>query len=65
VSNGTYTYISSTSTHSESHAAYTPAYDGKTDETVIQDQTYVGSCPAGMQPGDRIKVDGTLQRYGR
>ena len=65
VSNGTYTYLRSTSTRSESHATYTPAYHGKTDETVIQDQSYVGACPAGMQPGDRITVDGTVQRYGR
>ena len=63
VSKGTYTYLSSTSTRSESYATYTPAYRGKTDEGVIQDQSYVGACPAGMQPGDRITVDGTLQRY--
>ena len=65
VSKGTYTYLSSASTRSESYATYTPAYRGKTDETVIQDQSYVGACPAGMQPGDRITVDGTLQRYGK
>ncbi|MGC1386951.1 MAG: DUF3617 family protein [Steroidobacteraceae bacterium] len=64
-SKGTYTYLSATSTRSESHATYTPAYRGKTDETVIQDQNYVGACPAGMRPGDRITVEGTLQRYGR
>ena len=44
---------------------YSPAYKGKTDETVIQDQNYVGACPAGMQPGDRITVEGKLQRYGK
>ncbi len=65
VSKGTYTYLSATSARSESYATYTPAYRGKTDETVIQDQNYVGACPAGMRPGDRITVDGTLQRYGR
>jgi hypothetical protein len=64
-SKGTYTYLSATSTRSESHATYTPAYRGKTDETVIQDQNYVGACPAGMRPGDRITVEGTLQRYGK
>jgi hypothetical protein len=62
-SKGTYTYQSSISTRSESSATYTPAFHGKSDETVIQDQTYVGSCPAGMKPGDRISTDGTLQRY--
>jgi hypothetical protein len=65
VSKGTYTYLSSTSTRLESYATYTPAYHGKTDETVIQDQTYVGACPAGMQPGDRITIEGKLQRYGK
>lgn len=62
-SKGTYTYQSPTATRSESSATYTPAFRGKTDETVIQDQTYVGSCPAGMKPGDRISTEGTLQRY--
>ena len=62
-SKGTYTYESSTSARSESYATYTPALRGKTDETVIQDQKYVGSCPAGMKPGDRISTEGTLQRY--
>ena len=42
---------------------YTGGTTGKTDETVIQDQTYVGSCPTGMKPGDRISTEGALQRY--
>ena len=54
VSKGTYTYENMTSTHSESYATYSPAYKGKTDEHVVQDQRYVGGCPAGMKPGDRI-----------
>jgi hypothetical protein len=62
VSKGTYTYESSTTTRSESTATYTPALHGKTDETMIQDQNYVGKCPAGMNPGDRVKVDGAAQR---
>lgn len=65
VSRGTYNYQSSTSTRSESSATYTPPLKGKTDETVVQDQSYVGDCPAGMKPGDRIMVDGTVQRYGK
>ena len=62
VSKGTYTYLSATSARSESYATYTPAYRGKTDETVIQDQNYVGACPAGMRPGDRITVSSVLPR---
>jgi hypothetical protein len=46
------------------YATYTPAYRGKTDERVLQDQRYVGDCPAGMKPGDRI-AGGALQRYAR
>jgi hypothetical protein len=56
-SKGSYTYESSTSTRSESHATYTPPLRGKSEETVLQDQTYLGNCPAGMNPGDRIKID--------
>ena len=63
VSRGTYTYESLTSTRSESSATYSPAYRGKTDEHVEQDQRYVGACPKGMKPGDRI-AGGALQRYG-
>lgn len=64
VSKGTFTYESVTSTRSESSATYSPAYKGRTDEHVIQEQHYVGPCPAGMQPGDRI-TGGNVQRYGR
>jgi Protein of unknown function (DUF3617) len=63
VSKGTYTHESSTATRSESFATYTPPFHGKTDETVTQDQKYVGDCPAGVNPGDRIMADGSLQRY--
>jgi hypothetical protein len=27
---------------------------------MIQDQRYLGSCPAGMKPGDRIMADGSI-----
>lgn len=64
VSKGSYTYESMTATHSESFATYSPAYHGKTDERVVQDQRYVGACPAGMKPGDRISGKAVL-RYGQ
>jgi len=63
VSNGTYTYESSTAARSESHAIYTPAFHGKTEETIIEDQKYIGRCPSNMKPGDRLMSDGTLQRF--
>jgi hypothetical protein len=63
VSKGSYTYESATSTRLESTATYQPAFNGKTDETLTQDQKFVGSCPAGMNPGDRIMPGGILQRH--
>jgi hypothetical protein len=65
VSKGIATYQSSTSTHSETHTTYTPAFAGKTDEVLIQDQKYVGSCPANMKPGDQMGDDGTIQHHGQ
>jgi hypothetical protein len=65
VSKGTYAYESATSTRSESHAIYTPPFNGKSEETLVQDQHFVGPCPAGMNPGDRIMADGSVQRYSR
>ncbi len=61
-SKGLSTYQSNTAIHSESAATYRPPLYGKTDETMIQDQRYVGACPAGMKPGDRILADGRLVR---
>lgn len=65
VSKGTYTYDSATLTHAESHATYTPAFNGKTEETILQEQRFLGDCPAGVNPGDRIMSDGSIQRYGQ
>jgi hypothetical protein len=62
---GTATFSGDTSTHSESRATYTPAMAGISDMTMIQDQKYVGSCPAGAQPGDRINADGTIIHLGK
>jgi hypothetical protein len=51
-SKGTATFQGDTSTHSETHATYSPAMNGVTDTTMIMDQKYLGNCPAGQQPGD-------------
>jgi len=64
VSSGLTTYIGDAATHSEAHATYTPAYNGKTDETVTQDQQYVGDCPAGMKPGEMVDPDGVIRHHG-
>jgi hypothetical protein len=60
VSQGLSVYQGGASVHSESAATYTPPLYGKTDETVIEDQHYLGSCPAGMKPGDRLMADGSV-----
>jgi hypothetical protein len=64
-SKGTTTFQSDTSTHSESHATYAPALYGVSETTMIMDQKYVGSCPAGAQPGDRIDANGHITHLGR
>jgi hypothetical protein len=60
VSQGLSVYQNGGSVHSESAATYTPPLYGKTDETMIEDQRYLGSCPAGMKPGDRMMADGSI-----
>jgi hypothetical protein len=62
VSQGLSVYQSGVSVHSESAATYTPPLYGKTDETIVADQHYLGSCPAGMKPGDRLMADGSVVR---
>ena len=60
VSKGVSTYQGGSTVHSESTATYTPPLYGKSGETMIQDQRYLGSCPAGMKPGDRMTADGSI-----
>lgn len=50
-SKGITTFRSDTAVHSDSHVTYVPAMGGITDQTSINDQTYLGNCPAGMKPG--------------
>jgi hypothetical protein len=64
VSNGLTTYIGDSTTHSETHATYTPPFNGKTEETMTQDQQYVGDCPAGMKPGETLDPDGVIRHHG-
>jgi len=59
-SEGTVTYQGDTSAHSETHATFTPATNGVSETTMIMDQKYVGSCPAGVQPGDLTTSDGRV-----
>lgn len=50
-SRGTSTFTSDAAVHSVSHITYAPAMGGISAETSISDQTYLGSCPAGVKPG--------------
>jgi hypothetical protein len=62
---GTVTFQADTAFHSESHGTYTPAMGGISDMTIIMDQKYIGSCPAGQQPGDQTNADGTVMHLGK
>jgi hypothetical protein len=59
-SKSTVTFKGDTVAHSESHATYNPAMGGISEMTLIQDQKFVGNCPAGVQPGDITQPDGTV-----
>jgi hypothetical protein len=60
----TMTIRGDTSVHAESQTTYTPAIDGVTDSSSIIDAKYLGSCPAGMKPGDMIGEDGKIVHLG-
>jgi hypothetical protein len=64
-SKGTTIFQGDTATHSETHATYTPAMGGVSETTMIMDQKYVGSCPAGAQPGDITYADGRVTHWKR
>ena len=54
-----------TSFHTELHTTYSPAFYGMSESTMTIDQKYVGSCPAGAQPGDQTNADGTVIHLGK
>ena len=62
---GVTTFQSDTAFHSETHATYNPAAYGVSEFTITMDQKYVGSCPAGVQPGERVNSDGTVIHLGK
>ena len=64
VSNGVTTYNKDhDSVHAETQAKYSPAFNGKTDEVMTEDQHYLGVCPVGMKPGDIMGADGLIRRH--
>jgi hypothetical protein len=48
-----YTYQSDTASHTEMHMNA-----GKSETVMTMDAKYLGSCPAGMKPGDAVMADG-------
>jgi hypothetical protein len=54
-----------TTAHAESHTIYSPPLEGQSEETMTIDEKYLGPCPAGMQPGDRMLKDGSMQHLGQ
>jgi hypothetical protein len=56
----TSTYLGDTAVHVENDSTYTPAFVGRTQETMVIDFKYTGACPAGIQPGDRVASDGSV-----
>lgn len=63
VSTGVTVFTSKTATHSETAAKYLPPFKGKTEETMIQDQRYVGDCPKALKPGDTISPEGFIRHH--
>lgn len=63
ISSGVTVFTSKSATHSETNAKYLPPFKGKTEETMVQDQQYVGSCPNGTRPGDTISADGFIRHH--
>lgn len=57
------TLWSDTAVRSESHATYTPPISGMSQSTTILEQKWVGACPAGVEPGDRVTADGTVSHH--
>jgi hypothetical protein len=48
-----YTFQGDTASHMEMHMN-----EGKSETVMITDSKYLGSCPAGMKPGDAVMADG-------
>lgn len=50
-----YTFQGDTGSHMEMHSGA-----GNSETVMIVDSSYVGSCPAGMKPGDSMMADGKI-----
>jgi hypothetical protein len=57
----TLTSTSDTHFRTETFATFTPPIFGQSRDSMTQEQTFLGPCPAGMQRGDHLLADGTIQ----
>ena len=55
-----YSYRGDTASHMEMHMK-----EGKSATMMIMDSKYLGSCPAGMKPGDSVMADGKIISGGK
>jgi len=53
-------YDGDTAVHSVASVTYSPSVAGVSSQTITLVQNYVGSCPAGMRPGDTKGADGRI-----
>jgi hypothetical protein len=60
-SKGVVSFQGETAIHSETHVTYTPPLGGIAESTAINDEKFVGSCAAGMEPGDTMNDKGVVQ----
>jgi hypothetical protein len=47
----------------ETSSTFSPPLGGESASNMVQEQTWVGACPAGMSPGDRKMSDGSIQHH--
>lgn len=57
-------YEGDTAVHGEDHTTYSPSLGGVSESIRIVDQKYIGSCPAGAQPGDLTTAGGKVVHLG-
>jgi hypothetical protein len=55
VMKGVYSHLGDTASHIEMHEQ-----KGGAEDVTVMDMKYLGSCPAGMKPGDVIMPDGKV-----
>ncbi len=53
-------YDGDTAVHSVASVTYSPSVGGMSSQTFTVVQNYIGSCPAGMRPGDTKDADGRI-----